>query len=111
MGKFKSICGHDMPESDLHQLCFTCRSRPKKRYPRVHACQTVLLQKGELDKGVTRLCSICVAVPEGIRKQWAPVRSYEGNYRSRSTTGLHLDSLFKLNFYWFLVGVLQAVFV
>ena len=70
----KAHCGHELAKGDIHTLCYTCRTRPKKRYPKFHLCQTI----GDV-KGDTGLCDLCCAVSSDVRKSWIPVRSYQGN--------------------------------
>ena len=74
--KLNTVCGHELAKGDLHNLFYTCRNKPKKAYPRLHACQTVKMAEGVV-KGNAALCSICCVVSQAVRDTWAPRRSYE----------------------------------
>ena len=71
--KKKGYCGHTIPSTDLHQLCFSCRFNPKKQFPRLHVCQTIGEKSGD-----PSTCPFCTGVSEAVRLSWAPKRSYQG---------------------------------
>ena len=68
----RAHCGHDLAAGDLHQLCYSCRVHPRKKYPRFHPCQMVNGRQGE------GRCVVCEGVTDKVRQSWVPKRSYQG---------------------------------
>ena len=70
MSNNRGQCGHILHNGDLHQLCYKCRTEPRKQFPVFHQCQKIGEKKGNM-----RLCSVCMAVTPAVRDQWAICRS------------------------------------
>lgn len=72
MPAVKPHCGHELMRADLHQLCYSCMVRPRKKYPHFHTCQMLNSVQGE------GLCVIYDSLSPAVQHSWIPKRSYQG---------------------------------